>query len=148
MSRRKGSLLTVVLLVAVLPAAVLPAGLIGVRWIRTRAADPGVTEANFRSIDVGMTEKQCRQILGLPKSATWEPPARVGIPAYLVVQWEEPKLRLTIEIVFNSSGRAEGGLVLKKTSQNLETVIASLNMGFVTDSSETLFARLRRWLRL
>ncbi len=140
MSRRKGSLLTVVLLVAVLPP-----GLIGVLWIRTSAAEPGVTEANFRSIDVGMAEKQCRQILGMPKSATRER-ARVGIPAYLVVQWEELKLGLTIDMVFDSSGRAEGGLLLKRTSQNGQTVIASLNMGLVTDSSETLFARLRRWL--
>jgi hypothetical protein len=93
-----------------------------------------------------MTERQCCQILGMPKRGHEEPPA--GIPICLVIQWDGPEQQLTIEMVFGASRRVAGGLLFKRTSDNGQTAIASLDPGLVADGPETLFARLRRWLRL
>lgn len=127
--------------------AVAAAGLIGVHWTRTTAPEPRLTMENFRRIAVGMTERQCRQILGAPKGEPGN--NRQGeMPACLVSEWAAPDQQLTAFIVFDATGRVEGGVLDKGSDQNGYTTVASLNVGFVTDTNESLLVRICRLLGL
>jgi hypothetical protein len=136
-----------VLLWAGLLVALAGTGLVGVWWQSTRLDEPGVTVANFRRLAVGMTEQQCCRILGMPVETDAAPP-QAWEPSLRIVTWEGPGQQVAAAMCFNSSGRAAGGMLYKWTSPNMQTTIASLNMGFDTDTPESLLTRLRRWLGL